>query len=310
MTVQEIIDQALRQGDNVSPTSADYLERRRLALSFLRELVDEVWWLRDWPWKKKNTTVIVPAATGYVNLPLDFNSMGVYGGVYDLNGRKLDEVPESVVFDLRASSYNTDSPRYYSLHNQDEVTYLGRIQIPINVGPHSLVLFYQSNPPFMMDAGDSDAAPDVAVSALAFDSATGIATATATDHGFENGQQVVIVDDGNGDYDGSFPVTVEGPDAFTFTLVGSSPVDAPTATATLDIRQANRAVLRVPSKYHQTVLTWGLRAKLRESKGDARFEFAQGEFAKNLTHMLKEEARAQGSMRQLPSFFGSDRSTY
>lgn len=310
MTVQEIIDQALRQGDNVSPTSADYLERRRLALSFLRELVDEVWWLRDWPWKKTSATVTVPPGLGYTNLPIDFNSLGVYGGVYGANGSKLEDVPESVIFDLNQGSYSTDAPGYFSIHTQDDVTRIGRITIPTTGGAAvTLTILYQANPPHLMDMGDLASAPTRDVSAFAFDAVAGIATAASTAHGFATGQRVVITDAGLGDYAGGFVITVLDQNTFTF-LPGTTPSDTPAGTATLDIDRANRAVLRVPEKYHQTVLTWGLRAKLRESKGDARFEFAQGEFAKGLTHMLKEEARFQGSFRRLPSFFGSDRSRY
>lgn len=306
MTVQEIIDQGLRQGDNVSPTSADYLERRRLALSFLTEQMDEVWWLRDWPWKKRSAIVTFPVgAGGIANLPIDFNSLGVYGGAYrSPDGGKLDDVPESVIAGLVAEGYETDTPRVFSIHGQDETTMIGTVRIPPNTGAVSIKLFYQGNPPELLDAGDTDGYGTSVVTTLTWDPTTETATAFAVAHGFETGQYIVIVDAGAGDFDGSWPITVTSVDFFTYLMPGASPAGNPAATATRDVSRANRGILQVPAKYHQTVLTWGVRAKLRESKGDARWQYAQEQFMKGLTHMLKEEARFQGTFRQLPSFFG------
>lgn len=308
MRAEEIIDKALRYGDNVSPTSADYLERRRLALGYLRDVVDEVWWLRDWPWKKKTATVTILASAGAANLPVDFNSLGNYGGVYRADGGKLDEVPESVIQDLRAGTdpWQTNDPRYFALHGQDETTYLGRIQIPLNPTAVTLTMFYQSNPPFIMDAGDPDSAP-VEAAALAF--AAGIVTVTLADHGFESGQLVEVSNASETGYDGVYQITVQDADTFTFEVSGT-PVTPATADVAFALQAADRAVLRIPAKHHGTVLLWAVRAQLRESKGDARHEYAAAQYAKGLTAMLREQARAQGSMRQLPSFFGSVRNSY
>lgn len=310
MRAQELIDKALRYGDNVSPTSADYLERRRLALSFLRDLVDEVWWLRDWPWKKKDTTVTVPANVGYTNLPVDFSSLGNYGGVYsNVDGGKLDEVPESVIEDLKSGQnpWSTANPQVFALHGQDETTYLGQIKIPLNSTAVTLKIFYQSNPPFIMDAGDPDSAGADPATSLTFDPVTGLVTVDMTDHGFASGQLVEVSNASDPLYDGGpFVVTVQDEDTFTFPLT-TTPAAPATGDVGYALTAADRAILRIPEKHHQTVLLWGLRSHLRESKGDARYEYAKGEFAKGLTHMLREHARAQGSMRQLPGFFGAMR---
>lgn len=317
MTVEEIIDQALAQGDNVSPTSADYLERRRLALSALRETVNEVWWARDWPFKRKGpVTVTVPALVGYVDLPVDFNSLGVFGRVFTDLGDPLDEVPESVIMDFNAeTSSNSTNPRYFALHGQDETNYLGYITIPRNSGAQSLQLFYQSNPPVLLDAGDTDGYGTISSVGLAYSAATGLVTATATDHGFESGQTVTIAGAVESGYNGDWVVTVTGPNTFTYvyTATPSATPATGTITATRTVSVGNRAVLRIPSRYHQSILTWGVRAKLRESKGDARFQYAQGEYVKGLKAAMVEEAREQtrrDGSKQLPSFFGGSRGAY
>ncbi len=322
MLVDEIIDQALSQGDNVSPSSQDYLERRRLALSFLRETSKEFWWLRDWPCRRRNdVTVIIPAGVGYTNLPVDFNSLGVFGAVFNDNGDKLEETAESVIWDFNAApDYGTAEPRYYALHSQDEETFLGRIVVPRNTSSLRLHLFYQANPPFLLDAGDTAGyGAAVVISSLTYDPATGFVSAICTNHGFENGERVLIsgATDGGGPvtyFNGSFEVTVYSANEFRYQPLGAPiPPAAGAPVVALDVAWANRAILRIPSKYHDTVLIWGIRAKLRESKGDARWEYALGEYTKGLKGAMVEEARAQsrraGDM-QLPSFFGNSRGAY
>ena len=316
MTVEEIIDQALRQGDNVSPTSADYLERRRLALSFLREVVGEWWWIRDWPCKRKNTTLQMTANACKVDLPLDFNSFGVFGKLFTDLGNEMTEVPESVIFDFNADpSYSVATPRYFSVHGQDETTYLGYIQVPRNASLLGLQIFYQSEPPFMLDAGDTDGYGTLTGLVLTYSSVTGLVTATKTDHGYENGQNVLVAGATPSTYNGSVIVIVTGKDSFTY-VPTSAPASTPatgTITSTLDVDRANRSVLRIPSRYHGTLLVWGVRAKLRESKGDARYQFAQAEFVKAVRATMMEEARDQTRRQgtaQLPSFFGRPRGAY
>lgn len=310
MRAQELIDKALRYGDNVSPTSADYLERRRMALSFLRDLVDEIWWLRDWPWKKTDTTVTVPAAAGKVALPANFDSLGNYGGVYRSDGSKVDEVPESVIEDLRAGSapWQTTDPVWFSLHGLDDTVFLGYIQIPLNPSDVDLKLVYQRRPPYIMDAGDPDSTPAVTGATLTRTGTTVVVT--SVEHPFQTYQPLEVSNASETGYDGTgYSCLVTGGDTFQFEVQGT-PTSPATADIEVDLIAGDRAVLAVPERFHSSVLLWGLRAKLRESKGDARHEFAAGEYAKGLAAMLREHARAQGSMRQLPGFFGSTRRAY
>lgn len=226
MNVTEIINQVLARDDNVSETDADNATRRTRLLEYLREVVAEVWWRRDWTFKKKRDTVTVPAGQGYVSLPADFASIGIYGGVYlprgggSGDGAKLEMKPESVITDVRESGVSNSLPTVYALFGQDPTTYLQYIQIPTNPGAVTLAIWYQPNQP--------------------------------------------TIDEG---------ANVEN-------------------------------INMIPSKYHQLVIVPGLRAKARESKGDARWQTAIADYEKGFVWMQSEENRFQGEYRQLPSFFG------
>jgi len=60
----------------------------------------------------------------------------------------------------------------------------------------------------------------------------------------------------------------------------------------------------IPLEYHETVVLPYCSAKARESKGDARWKNDQAAFMLGLQSMLRTCRRSQGTVRQLPSFFG------
>lgn len=228
MNVTEIIDQVMARDDNISEVSADNTQRRTRHLEYLREVEAEVWWRRDWKWKKKRGTVTVPDGVGYVTVPPDFASIGQYGGVFypvtgSADGRPLEEVPESVIMEMRESGVPGNPPEYFAIFGQDPTTYLSYIQIPTNAGAVNLVIWYQPNPP------------------------------------------------------------------------------------TIDESTNVNAIKAIPEKYHQLVLVPGLRAKARESKGDARWQIALAAYQNGLKFMQEEENRFKGQSRQVPSFFGRPR---
>lgn len=225
MNVTEIISQVLARDDNISPTDADNATRRQRLLEYLREVESEVWWRRDWTFKKKRDTVTVPSGQGYESLPADFASFGMYGGVYlprggSGDGARLELKPESVITDLREANFSTGQPTIFAIFGQDPTTFIQRIQIPNNPGDVTLVIWYQPNPPTIDEAANVN------------------------------------------------------------------------------------AIKAIPEKYHQLVLVPGLRAKARESKGDARWQAEVMNYEKGITWMQTEENRFQGEFRQLPSFFG------
>jgi hypothetical protein len=234
MTVEEIIDQELSQGDLVPSTDSAYVERRRRALTALRSTFHEIYFLRDWPWKKKQGSIVVPASTGFKVAPTDFSSIGVFGGLYRPDNVMLQEVPESVIYDSRNSGERSDDPRIFAIFGQDALTYKPLFQFPMNDGSYTLTLWYQPEPPTLLDAGDPDETPGA-------------------------------------------PLTA-----------------------------GNAALQVIPVEFHESVLAMGLKAKLRESKGDARWQWAQTEFEKAKLAMYRAAARGQSDgMKQIPSFFGS-----
>lgn len=161
MDVTEIISQVLGRDDNISAAAADNTTRRTRLLEYLREVEAEVWWRRDWTWKKKRGTVSIPAGVGYTTVPTDFASLGNFGGVYHPSGgqgdgEKLDLKPESLIIELREGGSNSGPPRIFALFGQDPTTYLQLIQIPTTAAA-DLVIWYQPNPPTIDETANVNA---------------------------------------------------------------------------------------------------------------------------------------------------------
>lgn len=161
MNVTEIIDQVLERTDNIKGSPADYADRRQRLLEYLRETADEVWWLRDWPWKLLRGTVVVPGGQSFVEVPPDFASFGNSGGVFqDLgsggDGYKLDLVTESEILDQRERDFRTNTPHQFALFGQDAASYLTLIQLPPNDIDVPLSLWYQPNPPTLDEGANVD----------------------------------------------------------------------------------------------------------------------------------------------------------
>jgi hypothetical protein len=312
VTVSELIDIALSQGDNVPETDAGYIARRRRALNFLREVVHDIWWQRDWPWKKTQADVTVLVNETSVAVPSNFDSIGNYGGVYRLEGGlhyypPLELVPESVVMESRAGSHTTSIPRIFALFGQDPNTFVDLIQVPIASANLGLRLFYQKQPPRLLDYGDPDQ-PALTLAAGALTRSGQIASVvTPTAHGFQTFDRVIVAGANEAAYNGTFQVIVTGVLTFTYTVVGLPATPATTATSITvvpDVATANAALNEVPQRFHLKVVLNGLKAKLRESKGDARWQKLVTDYAAGIEDMKRELARFQGEIRQLPSFFG------
>jgi hypothetical protein len=73
----------------------------------------------------------------------------------------------------------------------------------------------------------------------------------------------------------------------------------------IDETTNNLAIGEIPEQYHQTVLVPGLRARSTASKGDARWNEHQGIYLGALNWMKAKERRRQGTVWQLPPFFGN-----
>lgn len=159
MTVSEAIDQVLRRTDNVTEGEGDYDERRQRHLEYLRETFQEIWWLNDHQFRRTSASVVMPTGAGTIEVPS--RSLGTYGGIY-LNrvahgvGRQLEEVPEQVIFDLRASNYSTTEPDCFAFSGfTGAPTYLPRIITALNSGPVTFDVYYLLDPP-TLDEGTNN----------------------------------------------------------------------------------------------------------------------------------------------------------
>lgn len=157
MTVTEAIDQVLQRTENAGVPTADYVQRRQRLLEYLCEVRDELWWLRDWVWKRGEAEVTVAAGAAKALLPLDFGSIGVYGGCFlAQDGTKLRLVPESEIDDTRQGGEHTDQPGIWALFDMDTATGRQYIQIPLNDGPVTLRLKYNRRPPTFDEGANVD----------------------------------------------------------------------------------------------------------------------------------------------------------
>lgn len=297
MTVKEIIDIALSQGDNVPESDAGYIDRRRRALTFLREVLNEVWWVRDFPWKKTQSDVTVLAGESSVEVPSNFDSLGVYGGVYRLVGGiqqypALEEVPEAMILEYRSGNYRSSQPRIMSFFDQDPTTQQLLLQIPLTDADVPLRMFYQKRPPKLYDSGDPE--PLISTIGIVRSGQTAFATATQR-HGFEMFERVIVAGAVEPEYNGTYEVTVLNETTFSYTITGTPTTPATgTITAVADVAFGNAAVRQVPERFHLKVLLNGVKAKLRESKGDSRWQTLETRYTAGITMMKTELARFQG----------------
>ena len=310
MTVSELIDIALSQGDNVPESDAGYIDRRRRALNFLREVLHDIWWERDWPWKKTQTDVTVLPGDDSVAVPSDFDSIGTYGNIFRLVGGlqqypPLELVPEAMVMEYRTGNYRSSYPRIFALFGQDPTTFVDLIQIPTADADVPLRVFYQKQPPRLLDFGDPEQ-PSFTLAAGALTRVGQTATVvTPTPHGFQTFDRVIVAGAVQPEYNGTFQIIVTGVLTFTYTVTGAPATPATgTITANPDVATGNAALNEIPQRFHVKVVLNGVKAKLRESKGDARWQKLEADYRMGVKNMKTELARFQGEIRQLPSFFG------
>lgn len=152
MNVTQAIDKVIQRSDNIKGSPADYLDRRARLLDSLQEVFEEVYWLRDWVWRRKRTVVTVLAADESVSVPSDFGSFGNSGGIWSAlasggDGHQLDLATESEIIEDRERNRRTNTPRRFALFGQDAVTYLTQIQIQPHDAAVPLAVWYQPDPP-------------------------------------------------------------------------------------------------------------------------------------------------------------------
>jgi hypothetical protein len=79
-----------------------------------------------------------------------------------------------------------------------------------------------------------------------------------------------------------------------------------TQSPTLDEGTNNtKLAVAIPAEYHRSVVLPRLRSLARESLGDVRWKNSEEQFTRGLRSMLASCRRNQGTLLQLPSFFGA-----
>jgi hypothetical protein len=157
LNVTEAITQVLERTDNVPATAAENATRRQRLLEYLIEEFEEVY-DDDWKFRRRNSTVTIPANQGWGLMPADFGALGKFGSVWlRQNGRdawQLSEEPESVIDDTRRQDYRTDAPRIYSIFDQDETTAQLKIQVPTNTAQLILSIYYLRSAPTLDESAN------------------------------------------------------------------------------------------------------------------------------------------------------------
>lgn len=310
MGTEAIIDDALSLGDNITANDAGYVQRRRRAVVLLRDVFDEVYTLRPWPRRRTSSRLTVPAGDGRVACPWDFGRVGPYGGLYLVQGGivcedPIDDVPEHEIIAARAGGGTTDTPNAYAIFDLEAVgvdAYRDLIQLPYNSVELTLELHYLRKTPRILDAGDPDI--DVTQAVTLALSGTTVTATTATAHGFSTDDFVEIAGAAAPEYNGAgIRITVTGSTTFTYTITGS-PATPDAGTVAYDVARGDAAVGHIPEEFHNGVLAKGLKAKLRESKGDQRWVQLEADYREAIKALKAERARRQGALVRLPSFFG------
>jgi len=93
----------------------------------------------------------------------------------------------------------------------------------------------------------------------------------------------------------NFPINDQSYDVVIDYLKGTPTIDESSNVNNLKI---------IPEEFHQQVIIPGLRAKSLEGKGDTRWQNAEARYREGMKKMRAKFRRRQGTVTQLPSFFG------
>jgi hypothetical protein len=156
VNVTEVIDEVFERTDNVRGSPADYVDRRLRLLVYVREIVDELWWLRDWSWQMVRNTVTFAAGDGFALVPADFHDWGHDGALYKVDGCPMRRSNERDIQILRERNHRTTNPEQYAMFGLDTATAVKLIQIPFNDADLVLPIWYQSLPPVLDETANVD----------------------------------------------------------------------------------------------------------------------------------------------------------
>ena len=118
MDTATLISKVIDTYDHVSGADSDNSARQAKILQYAQEVVEEVWYHREWAWRYKASSIAV-SGNG-ADLPGDFHSFGENGGLYTQTGYKLQENHGALVF---GESYSDNSSYpIFAIYGQNEIT--------------------------------------------------------------------------------------------------------------------------------------------------------------------------------------------
>lgn len=154
MTTQELINEAISYYDDSPSDDAQNTNRRLRVLFCAQQTVEEVWESFPWPFKQATTTATISAGNNYFNLPADFASFGMWGGVYYSKVR-LAEVDLEWIIDYRLSGYGTLDAFALSQSTDSDSANTRQGQTISMAGNTTLNVYYDKLPPTLVDAANN-----------------------------------------------------------------------------------------------------------------------------------------------------------
>jgi hypothetical protein len=153
-----LISNTIKYVDNLDPTVGSHTVARARYLMFAQEGINDLWYRRNWTFRKAatNGSVTISAAARSGVLPADFMAIGRDGRVL-LSGVPLDWVPPGEMQTIQENGSSAAVPECYSIFGMDTTTtsdvarYL--IQVPVAGSAYTLEIHgYTKLPPTLVDA--------------------------------------------------------------------------------------------------------------------------------------------------------------
>ena len=153
MDTATLIDNVIDGYDHVSSTDSDNTAREAKILLYAQEVVDEVWYFREWDFRYRSGTVTFAAGDYESDLPANFHEFGSQGLVIvQSTGAKLVADTSANIFE---QSY-TDTTTFptYSVWGQNSTTGRKLLQISSSAAMTLDVFYLATSPTLSNCAGD------------------------------------------------------------------------------------------------------------------------------------------------------------
>jgi hypothetical protein len=145
VTVTELLDQIVGRVDNVAAIDAENTDRRQRHLEYLIEVASDIYFERDWPWRRQSVTLTLSSGVLYSDLPADFDSIGPQQGVFDhATGEPLDFATEAEIIAMRSlAGDGSGCLTHYGIFGTATTDFEKRIQFNANSGGIVVDVYYQ-----------------------------------------------------------------------------------------------------------------------------------------------------------------------